>query len=283
MSGRKFSKSALFLLMIVFGIISCQKDTNVNVNFQRGIESAQNYAFAQQMMTQVMATYFKALTDSTLSADAFNYIDGAAVYYYPDQEPKRMIFDYPSYGVSDGYGHTRGGKFNASTTQDFTEDNAVISFSFDNFRYDSDSVEVDSMFLFNLGKKNGKDNHYRLTLSQLTYQFKDSSGVFTFDLDQEFAVFKYNSSYYTHPRDSLGIYGTLHGNTVRNIKFTAQNTSDSSLLFSYDCRWLKTGITGIETEMFTYPVTAYFQEPDTCGNQFLVTIDSNPFPRWIEE
>ncbi len=283
MSVRKLSQSALILLMIGMGMLSCQKDTNVNINFQRGIESAQNYVFAQQMMTQVMATYFKALTDSTLNANAFSYIDGAAVYYYPDQDTKRMIFDYPSYGVSDGYGHTRGGKINASTSQGFLDENAEIKFIFDGFRYDNDSVDVDSMFLSNLGKKNGKDDHYRLTLSQLVYHFQDSSGVFSFKLEEEFIVFKYNNTYFTHPSDSLGIYGELSGNTVRDIRFTAQNSPDSSLLFSYDCRWLKAGITAIETEMFKYPITAYFQEPDTCGNQFLVTIDSNPFPRLIEE
>ena len=83
--------------------------------------------------------------------------------------------------------------------------------------------------------------------------------------------------------DSLGVYGGLDGKTVRDVTFEAINSVDSSLLFSYQCNYLKLGIVNIETYMFDYFTAAYFQEADSCNNEFLIVIDNSPFPHLIEK
>lgn len=273
--------SVLIVLMVIL-IFSCQKKTNTNISFQRGVESAKNYVYAQQMMTQIMATYFKSVTDSTLIADGTSNIDGAAVFTYPNENPRRVRFKYPEWSSEDGYGHRRAGTIDATTIGNFDDVESEINFTFTYFLYDFDSVFVDSMQVQNKGKVDGKNNQYKTKSTHIDYHFADSSGIFSFSLDQDFIVYKFGSTFYTNPMDSLGIYGALDGNTVRDVSFEAINSADSALLFSYQCNYLKLGIVDIETYMFDYITTAYFQEADSCNNEFLIVIDNSPFPNLIE-
>ncbi len=272
------------VLIVLMGILifSCQKKTNTNISFHRGVESAKNYVYAQQMMTQIMATYFKSITDSTLIADGSSNIDGAAVFTFHNESPRRIRFKYPDWSSEDGYGHRRAGLIDATTTGKFDDVEAEINFTFTDFLYDFDSVFVDSLQVQNKGKVDGKNNQYKTKSPYIEYHFADSSGIFTFSLNQDFIVYKFGSTYYTNPKDSLGIYGGLDGNTVRDVTFEAINSADSALLFSYQCNYLKLGIVEIETYLFDYITTAYFQEADSCNNEFLIVVDKNPFPHLIE-
>ena len=279
----KYFISGLFLALLT-GLLfhSCQKNNNVNISYHRGIESGTNYVFAQQMMTQIMATYFKTLTDSTFLADGFNVIDGASVYDRTDQSPQRISFEYPYWSVPDGYGHRRAGTIDAITETGFYENEAVIELSFTEFFYDYDSVTVDSMYLTNLGRTDGKNLSYQVKAAEIKYVFIDTSGIFRFNIDEIFTTFKSNVSPYTSPYDSLGVSGLLNGNTADDVGFMANNPADSSSLFSYQCNYLKQGITGIETEQFDYLTIVRFQSVDSCNNGYLIEIDGNPFPQRID-
>ena len=283
MSTGKPRHLTVIVLLLILASYGCQKETNVNINFQRGIASTRSYVFAQQMMTQIMATYFKAITDSALIVEGFGFVDGAAVYYFADEQPRRITFDYPSYSVVDPYGHYRGGLIHATTSQGFREKDAVVQFRFDNFLYNLDTVQIDSMMLVNNSAVNGSNNNFNVSASRVTYDFSDSTGTLTFGFEQEFSLFKYQNTLYYNPMDSIGISGYLSGNTARDLDFSAGNGSDSALLFSYQCNWLKAGVVQIETDMFKYPATAYFQSADSCENVYLVVIDESPFTVLIEE
>ena len=284
MSGSKPVSLLLFLAFILaVALSSCKKETNENISFHRGIESGVNYVFAQEMMTQLLATYFKTITDSTLLADGATEVDGAAVYSYPNETPRRIRIEYPDWSALDGYGHRRAGVIEVTTSGSFTDDGSEVDFRFVDFLYDFDSVTVDSMVMINRGKTDGKNKAYDVRVDRIDYQFIDSTGVFSFAIDQSCTVYKYGSSVYTNPKDSLRFYGALDGNTSRDLSFASVIAADSSLLFSYRCNFLKKGIVEIETEMFDYLTTVYFQEPDSCENTYLIVIDGNPFPQVIEE
>ena len=219
-----------------------------------------------------------------MKTDGFTYIDGAAVYLFTNQSPKRITFDYPSYNVADGYGHLRGCIINAlAESGDFQQKDAKIRFEYVNFQYDQGSLAADSMYLYNAGKKDGRNESYGLAAGRIDYYFHDSSGIYTFSFDEEITVMKYGNTMYTHPDDSLAVFGNFHGNTVRNTAFDAANASDSSFLFSYGCRWLRSGVIRIETEMFDFPVSLYMQDADSCENGFQIVIDGEPFPSLTAE
>lgn len=285
MSVNKLYQVAAIVVFVLIGIFSfsCQKKTNTNINYNRGIESAKNYVFAQQMMTQLLATYFKSIADSTLIADGYARIDGADVYDYRDQNPKYITMKYPEYSVVDGYGHHRGGIIDVTTETDFHETDAIINFKFSNFLYDFDTLVIDSLFMKNKGRVDGRNVQYETTTGDIRYYFSDSVGFLTFSLQEEFVLYKYESKFYTNPKDSLGIYGSMNGLTVNDLVFNTVNSSDSAVLFSYQCNYLKMGIVDVKTEDFKYETINYFQEADSCNNTFLITVDGDPFPSPIED
>jgi len=269
---------ALFVAALV--IQSCNKDENTLVSYNYGIETSQQYVYAQQMMTQIMATYFKAINDSILYADFKAEIDGATVYLKLDETPNKLRIEYPVWGTSDGYGHWRQGVYEAYALDGYQVKDALIDFRFIDFRWDKDSLRVDSLKVYNLGKTDGKNFQYSITSPKITLIYEDTTikNNFIFDFEQTFTMMKEQGTIYTSTKDSIGIYGNLSGTLPSELEFTAKCFVDSSMVFSFSCDWLKEGITQLETLNFPYPATVYFPDPDTCENQFLIIIDNNPFP-----
>ena len=165
---------------------------------------------------------------------------------------------------------------------DFNDVETESELKFKDFLYDYDTVFVDSMYVQNKGKLDGKNKQYNVKSSLIDYHFSDSSGVLTFSLNQDFIVYKFESTLFTNPKDSLGLHGGLDGNTARGVTFAAMNSADSSALFSYQCNYLKKGIVAIDVDMFDYITATYFQDADSCKNEYLITVDENPFPQLIE-
>jgi hypothetical protein len=275
----------LFLVVAIFSVTSCNKDKNTFVSYNYGVESAREFVYAQQMMTQLMATYFKSINDSTLLADNTAAIDGATVYLLLDETPMRLRIEYPWWGADDGYGHFRQGVYEAYSMDGYQKVDAIVNFEFIDFLWDKDSLRVDSLQIHNLGKTDGKNFQYNLNVSNIKLIYADSTilNPYTFVMDQSFILMKESGTIYTSTKDSMAIFGSLNGLTAAGLEFAAQGVADSTMLFSFSCDWLKQGIVQVNTVDFSYTSNIFFQEADTCANQYLIEIDGNPFPYPFDE
>jgi hypothetical protein len=272
------------LLMVILGLLivsACKKNQNSYVSYQRGVDAAQHFVFTQQMMTQLMSTYLKSLTDSALFATGATDIDGAKV-LYTDDAVKRLYFEYPPWGSADGYGHWRAGAYEALTEQDFREKDALIRFSFYDFSWDKDTLTFDSLALRNLGKLDGTNEHFHFESNQIRVDYELSDDSSYFWLDEYFKRVKDPSTVYTSPEDSFDIWGELSGITVYGVNYTTEINEDSAMINSFSCNWLKLGPTTVVAENFGYPSYVHFSHPDSCLNNYLIEINGNPFPYPID-
>jgi len=274
----------VFLLFIgsLLTTMSCNKVGNSYISFHRGVESSKQYTEAQQMMTQIMNTYFKSITDSLLLKTGTSWVDAAKIRQYHDTL-NHLVIEYPVWGNEDGYGHYRQGIIEATTNSDFLETNAIITIRFIDFLYDLNPMTVDSMVLVNQGKVDGKNQKFNLAANRIELQYVNATGIFSFSMNEMFTVYKAAGTFYTSHKDSIGIYGNLNGTTKNNLVFEAECIEDSAMLYAYSCDWLKMGYVSLDVDDFNYTSTIYFSEPDTCANLFLIEIDNNPFPFPIEE
>lgn len=280
----KLLVSVVVVIAMLF-VSSCNKNNNTFVSYNYGLESAQQFVYAQQMMTQLLTTYFKSINDSTLLADNKASIDGATVYLKLDETPKKLRIEYPWWGIEDGYGHWREGVYEAYTTEGYQVDDAVINFEFIDFSWDKNLLLVDSLKVTNLGKTDGKNYQYSVNMAKATLTYADTTvaNPYTFVMDQSFTVLKEEGTVYTSLQDSLAIFGSLNGLTASGLEFDAQSVVDSTMIFSFSCSWLKQGITQLTTANFPYLSTVYFPDADTCVNQYLIEVDNNPFPFPFDE
>lgn len=285
MTVNKNNRVRLLLVLFIAGVLlnfSCSKDKNSYISYHRGIESSQQYVYAQQMMTQVFNTYFKSITDSLLMANGKTNIDGAEVIFTDDFEKSIQIRYWP-YSAQDGYGHWRKGIIEAKTITGFNEPGAEINFQFTDFTWDRDTILVDTMMMSNLGKTDGKNDQFHLRTNQIEMRYYDSSGVFTFQIDEMIKRLKYPGTFFTNSRDSLEYWGYMSGSTKSDVRFSAVCAEDSAMIQNYTCTWLKGGLINIDTENFEFVSTVRFSEPDTCANLYLVEIDGDPFPYHIDQ
>lgn len=263
--------SGLLLLMFIF---SCKKD-NTRYNYSNGIDGARSFVTAQQMMTLLLNTYFKSLTDSTLLADKMSKIDGAEVFFHTN--PERFYFKYPYWGADDGFGHWRINPYEAIARTSFDDPGVIVDFVFHDFLYEKDTLIVNDLVVTYLGEQDGENDYFSVTSGSIERIYTDTTGVLSFTLDQTFIRHKDPSTIYTSDEDYFEISGLLTGTSKNKNSFQATIKNDSVIILHHTCAWLKQGIPAVSIERFNFPAYVYFPDRDTCMNQFIVTVDTNPF------
>lgn len=265
------------LFLLAFG---CKKE-NTRFSYHDGIDGAQNFVTAQQMITQLLNTYFKSLTDSSLIHNQQAKIDGAEVYFYED--PERILIKYPYWGNSDGYGHWRMNYYEAFPETSFQDPEVKVDFVFTDFSFDKDTLYVTDLVVQHMGKVDGANDHFSVTAEMIDRYYTDSTGILQFSMDQLFVRHKDPTTIYTSMDDQFIVSGKMNGITRSLLDFEANILPDtSSLLNSFSCTWLREGVTQVDTEGFSYPAYALFPDQDTCQNQYLIMINDNPFPYPID-
>jgi hypothetical protein len=287
MKRNKYSVLANGLLVTVFLSVlllfsHCNKDNNSYISYHKGVNASQQFVHGQQMMTQLLSTYLKSLTDSAFLASGVSRIDGANVQLSTDSVQKITI-EYPYYGADDGYGHWRAGTYEALTTDDFFEKDAEIHFEFKEFSWDKDTLTVDSLVLHNLGKVDGSNEHYWFRSGDIRVDYELSDDVSIFKLDEYFKLIKDPSTDYTSEKDWYEIWGSFGGVTEMNFSYETQIVEDSALANMFTCSWLKEGPAIVNVTNFDYPSAVYFSPADSCENLYLVEINGNPFPEVIDD
>jgi hypothetical protein len=262
--------------VLITAIFACQKQ-NTQVDYNDGVAGARNYVFAQQMMVQLLDTYFKSLTDSSLIVDDRSKIDGADVYYYPPPE-ERILIEYPTWGSDDGYGHWRINSYEAIPRTSFDDPEAVVDINFIDFLFDKDTLDVQNLVIQSLGKTDGQNDHFKISANNVSLTYRDTTGTMSFSFDQEYAKIKDQSTVYTSPNDEYKISGKLSGTSKDQLVFQGTIPADSVITNSFSCTWLKGGRVVIQVERFTFPTFVYFSDLDNCVNKYEIYVDDNPFP-----
>lgn len=269
----------LFLLIItalvVFFMVSCKKQ-NTMVNFNPAIESSQNFVMNQQMMTQVLNTYFISLNDSLLWANGTVMLDGASI-TIKNTPVYMMEIYYPWWGNDDDYGHFRMGVIEAIPETTFDDPGVLVDFIFTDFLFDKDSLQVQNLTVQHLEAEPGFDYKFQILVDSAIY-LQDSSGRISFNMNQTFRLKKDPSSFFHTDKDILFITGTMDGITLSLNTYSAVISDSSYLKFTNDCNWLRNGPVKVETSGFTFSEVIFFPEPDTCVNQYIIELDGNPFP-----
>jgi len=266
----------LLAVALVYG--SCKKEQNSWFNYNDGIETSKAFVQNEQMMIDLMKTYFKSIGDSLLFATGKSNIDGAKILYIDTAVDKQILIEYPEWGNHDGYGHWRMNSYMASTKTDFNAPDALVTFTFLNFLYDKNPLTAKKMTIQNMGKPNGVNDQYHLIANGVERFLSDTTGYLTFDLDQYFLRFKDPSSLYFSVNDSFAIQGTLNGSTNLGLAYESTIKPDSVLMNKYTCNFLKKGPVTVRTNSFKYDSYVYFPGSDTCFNQFVAVINNNVFP-----
>ena len=271
-----FKNFVLFILLATVISVSCKKQ-NTYIDYNPAIFASKEFVSNQQMMVQILNTYFKSLTDSTLWADDHALIDGADVYiqYTPEL---LMEIKYPSWGNNDGYGHFRIGTINAVPETGFYEAGALVNFYFDGFLYDKDTLEVDKMTVQNMESTEPSMYNFEVMIDSAIIIYSDTSGQQSFNMAQQFTLKKSAASTYTSPLDEILITGAVEGITMNLTTYSALVADSSEIVDKYTCPWLKNGVANLQVAGFDYPALIYYPEADSCKNEYLIEIDGNPFP-----
>ncbi len=272
------AKYTVILLAVVLVWGSCHKEQNSWFNYNDGIESSKTFVYSEQMMIDLMKTYFKSIGDSLLLATGKSNIDGANIYYIDAAPDKQIRIVYPEWGNDDGYGHWRMNSYEATTPADFNAPDALVTFTFSNFLYDKDPLTVKKMTLQSMGKPDGINDQYHLVANEVKRFLPDTTGFVQFEMDQYFLRFKDPSGMYFTVSDSFAIWGSLIGITDQGLSFDTSIEPDSVLMNQYTCNYLKKGPATIHTDGFKYESYVYFPGDDTCPNQFVTVINKNYFP-----
>jgi len=261
-------------MLLFFG---CKKNENTRFDYNKGIEASNSFVEAQQMMVQLLNTYFKSLTDSILITDGMSKIDKADVIYYTEPE-ERILIKYPDWGVIDSYGHRRTNSYEAIPRTSFSDPDVVVDIVFNNFFYDFDTLTVQNMVVEHGGKLDGENDHFYTSADRVYRIYADTTGVLSFNFDQLFVRYKDNASEFTSLSDKFVISGEMVGVTKSNLSFSANIDSDTAIQFNLDCNYMKYGPATVAAERFTALSYVHFPEPDSCLNEYLILINENPFP-----
>lgn len=264
-----------FLIIVTFLSSSCSKE-NQQIDYNIGVLASQEYVQSQQMMNQLLNTYFKSITDSLLIVDHQSEIDGAMVTYTENPDEK-IVIDYPDWGCSDDCGHYRAGTITAKPNPGFYDSLAIIHFTFENFQYDYDDVYMNGMTITNLGRINGSNFTYKIHTGSVQVVYADSTGLIEFNMDQNFIFFKDTSSIFHGPEDYFKVYGTMGGTSSKGEAYSANINDQEYILNQYSCRWAKQGPATLSFESESYQAFILFPGADTCINKYAVDIDGNPF------
>jgi hypothetical protein len=265
---------ATIIFSVIITISACHKK-NTSFDYSQAVETTSDYVEAQQMTNLILLTYFKSLRDSTLQADSIAVIDGAVVTMHSN--PNTIKIDYFVWGNYDDYNYFRTGNYIASCDNNFTDPQAVITFSFNNFMYDTDTIVITGFTLNNDYMNNNESPVYAVEIINLTRRYSDTTGTFSYKLNQSFKLIQEQSSPYYSENDYFEISGSLEGQ-ARNGKNFVSNTSETDKLhFYYTCAFMQDGIAKVELPDFIYNGDVNFNNSRDCINKYTIILNETNF------
>ncbi len=266
--------ASVSLLILLYS--SCHKK-NTSFNYTIAVETVVDYVKTQQMTDLLLGTYFKSITDSILLVDSVAIIDGANVSL--SYNPTTIEFNYSSTDGDDGYGHNRKGKYTAVSTSNFINPEAEITFTFQNFKYDFDTISTNSFILTNTGFDNNNNYVYNLIATNVLIKFYDTTGTVNFNIDQRFIRVKDPASdYYTY-NDYFEIEGSNTGVARNGYQYNSATIDSDNLIMNYSCNWLSGGSAFVQLPQFVHDAEVNFFNSGNCINKYSIITNGTLFEK----
>ena len=275
---KKLSISVLFLFSLAFFLTDCKKK-NSEVSFQDQINSIQNLNLLQHTLNNITMSYIKAIHDSVLLSSNISVIESNSCYLLINHDDGDHLLTM-NYGSGKYFNERwREGIVRAFTTDDFTNEGSVTTFTFDNLLFDVKNIINDSIHSLNivtsgamnitLTSKNENSETYTQTVSDFRI-LSDTTGKPWSSMNAEI-VYKYeksDTSGYFRPDDIVTISMNATYSDQKNRGLTSTSVND--VQFSQDCCYLASGESEID---ITAPVQVsgnffFTSTPKVCLSRF---------------
>jgi len=134
---KNFRRLIFLLVLLAFGIMSCEKEDTSD--FVEQAKIAAEYANAEDNMADLFVLFHKALHDSTLINTGEVTIDSAHVQYFQNSGPAlaEFVFDYGNTGTMCPDTKLRKGQISAVLNSPFDQAEAIFTANFENYMADS--------------------------------------------------------------------------------------------------------------------------------------------------
>ncbi len=269
--------TGLLLLLLAAVFPGCNKDTNTFIDYKPYLNTARDYANAQQLTTRLINTMLKAGSDSVLNTTGINTdIDKAKCTFVYDSVSDSSFYEaeYNSWGTIDPYQRRRGGIIRIALDGPVSDSGVSGSINLVNFHYEFDSLKAINFRFKNEGTGSNGNRIYRFSADSLIWEV-DTNRTISWQFDQ----------LYEQKSDNIDsgfiISGNLNGISYYNISFSAVIADSSRLFDNMDCNWLKDGIvylsySDVQNSQMLFP-------PDNmCMNYYQYIINDNRFDGLIE-
>ncbi len=271
---KKILLSLFIFVAVLFTFISCNKnsDTTNPTNFDQQSALAQNYAFIQDVYSDIFDLVCQASGDSALMASHSATIAGATVVF--DSIANKFVFTFPTKSTN---GKT--GEFTADLdgNGDFQEVGTVAHISFNDYKVNGNSVQG-SNDITNRGKIGGK----KTTGTIITYS--DSvfaiviKGADTIHVTANYSVDWSMGDTTTILDDQYLFSGSITGYTNPNKWFQSDVSPTHKVLVTPACQWIQSGIITTHTHTLDASnnpkvTTVEIDFGTVCDNSVKITMD----------
>lgn len=268
-------KLNLFLLIFITLssiIVSCDdnEDPTNPTNYDQQQVLAQNYAFIQDVYSDIFDMLCQASGDSALMASGSGSIAGAIVTYTSGTEI--FTFTFPAKSTN-----AKTGTFTADLDGDFQKKGTVAHITFDEFKVGG-SLITGSNDITNTDVEGAKTTGTTITYSDSIFNAKIIKGVDTITVNATYSVDWMIGDTTTLVDDQYWFSGNIAGYANPNKSFTASVPTNSKVLVTPSCQYIQSGIVNAVThtlDINNNPKTTTVSIDFGSGCDNLVTITMN--------
>jgi hypothetical protein len=268
------SNTLLLLFLGILAISACKKGS-IETNYNPSLQAANNQVVAERAYAEVFNLFFRVVSDTTLKNTGSNVVYNAEC-TYQESNGVEYIIDY-KYGTSCPDGRYRSGKIIATLDKDFWEAGAVATLVFTDYSVSNLKLSGNNSITHDdMGMNTQMTFIHEVPSSTITFYDSVSHGSIQWESEKTFVWTEGMDTPYNPEDDVFEISGTSNGSDISNVSFSA--VVDTALGDYFNCRWIRTGRTIINTP--SLDVTSGFIDyigDDTCTDLVIYNFNGNPF------
>jgi hypothetical protein len=269
------SNILLVLLLAFMAVVACKKGSE-QIDYNPNIQAANNQVIAERAFSDVFNIFFRVVSDTSLRNTGSNEIYSANCTYQDDNGIEYVI-QYPYWSVSCPDGKYRAGTITATLDKDFWEPGSVATLVFTDYFVDNLSLDGNNT-ISNDDKGMSAEMVFIHEVPSATLTFHDTTTQQSFQWESQkyFVWTEGRESLYDTEDDVFEISGTSNGTDLNNVYFSA--VIDTALGNYFNCRWIRTGRTIINTPGLNVKdgYIDYIGD-DNCTDLVIYYFDGNAF------
>jgi len=233
---KKLNLFLFILIAVSFFNVSCDKDSSNSANYDQQQALAQNYAFIQDVYSDIFDLLCQASGDSALMASHSGTISDATVNYNP--LTKTFVFTFSAKSTN-----AKNGEFTAELDGDFQEVGTVAKITFNNYKVGGNLIQG-SNNIINKGKIDGKKTTGTIINYSDSVNAQIIKGGETINVSALYNVEWMIGDSTILSDDQYWFSGNISGSVNPNKSFTATvlNNSTDRVLYTPECLYIQRGI-----------------------------------------